>query len=103
MRNMFAPVLITTTMKAFIILALFGVAGLAQADVAVDALDATNTAYGYIRNHGIPEAERIRAAEEKYLEQTRIVGGVPAGAGQYPYQVSVLCRLVFIKLLKEAL
>ncbi|XP_026730702.1 transmembrane protease serine 9-like [Trichoplusia ni] len=91
---MIAPVLISTTMKAFIVLALFGVAGLAQADVAVDALDSTNTAYGYIRNHGIPEAERIRAAEEKYLEQTRIVGGVPAGAGQYPYQAGLLLSII---------
>lgn len=81
-------------MKAFIILALFGVAGLAQAESVTEATG--NTAYGYIKNYGIPEAERIRAAEEKYLEQTRIVGGVPAGAGQYPYQVRELYKLVLL-------
>ncbi|XP_075976583.1 brachyurin-like [Anticarsia gemmatalis] len=47
-----------------------------------------NTAYGYIKNIGIPSAERIRKAEEHY--NTRIVGGVPAGLGQYPFKAGLL-------------
>lgn len=43
-----------------------------------------NPAYGYIKSIGIPEAERIRKAEEV---GSRIVGGVPAALGQYPFQV----------------
>ncbi|CAH0625510.1 unnamed protein product [Chrysodeixis includens] len=76
-------------MKAFIVLALCGVACLAQAE----SLD-SNTAYGYLEKYGIPEAERIREAESKFLEQSRIVGGVPAGAGQYPYQAGLLLSMI---------
>lgn len=43
------------------------------------------TAYGYLTKYGIPEAERIRKLEENAA--SRIVGGVPAGDGQYEYQV----------------
>lgn len=42
-----------------------------------------NAAFGYIKNIGIPLAEKIRKAEES----SRIIGGVPAALGQYPYQV----------------
>ncbi|XP_022826482.1 brachyurin-like [Spodoptera litura] len=47
-----------------------------------------NSAYGYIQNIGIPEAERIRKAEE--LGASRIIGGVPAALGQYPFQAGIL-------------
>lgn len=42
-------------------------------------------AYGYMTNIGIPEAEIIRKAEKA---GPRIVGGVPATLGQYPFQVN---------------
>lgn len=45
-----------------------------------------NSVYGYLKNYGIPRAEEIRKAEEQ-LTQSRIVGGVPAALGQYPFQV----------------
>ncbi|CAH0686216.1 unnamed protein product [Spodoptera exigua] len=45
-------------------------------------------AYGYIQNIGIPEAERIREAEK--LGASRIIGGVPAALGQYPFQAGIL-------------
>ncbi|KAJ8720274.1 hypothetical protein PYW07_012317 [Mythimna separata] len=48
-------------------------------------------AYGYMKNIGIPEAERIRKAEEVGL---RIVGGVPAAIGQYPFQAGILGDVV---------
>nr|ACR15969.2 serine protease 17 [Mamestra configurata] len=51
------------------------------------------TAYGYLKNVGIPEGERIKAAEEKFLS-SRIVGGVPAGQGQYPYQAGLLLSII---------
>lgn len=48
-----------------------------------------HTAYGYLVKYGIPRAEKLRAAEEEYAksQDSRIVGGVPAALGQYPYQV----------------
>lgn len=45
------------------------------------------TAYGYHSKFGIPEAERIKSEEES-LNNSRIVGGVPAAVGQYPFKVS---------------
>ena len=50
----------------------------------VQPISGYNPAYGYMKNIGIPEAERIRKAEEA---GSRIVGGVPAALGQYPFQV----------------
>lgn len=70
-------------MKSFVAVCLL--ASFAYADV-LRPLDG-NTAFGYLKNYGIPEGERIRKAEEQYLSNSRIVGGVPAGLGQYPYQV----------------
>lgn len=46
--------------------------------------------YGYLTKHGIPEAERIREAEEKILPGNRITGGSPAYLGQFKYQVCYL-------------
>lgn len=42
----------------------------------------------YHESHGIPEAARIKKAEEKgRFDNPRIVGGTPAVLGQFPYQV----------------
>ncbi|CAG4952866.1 unnamed protein product [Colias eurytheme] len=55
-----------------------------------------NPAYGYITRFGIPEAERIRKAEEAILNDpdSRIVGGVPAALGQYPYQAGLISDII---------
>ncbi|CAH2041379.1 unnamed protein product, partial [Iphiclides podalirius] len=53
-----------------------------------------HNAYGYLKNIGIPEAERIQKAEEAYLSGSRIVGGVPAALGQYPYQAGLITDIV---------
>lgn len=50
-----------------------------------------NPAYGYMKNIGIPEAERIRKAEEV---GSRIVGGVPAALGQYPFKAGIIGDIV---------
>ncbi|KAJ8719658.1 hypothetical protein PYW08_011833 [Mythimna loreyi] len=50
-----------------------------------------NPVNGYMKNIGIPEAERIRKAEEASL---RIVGGVPAALGQYPFKAGILGSVV---------
>lgn len=49
-----------------------------------------NPVYGYMTRFGIPEAERIRKAEEAYLKDpsNRINGGSPAARNQIPYQVT---------------
>lgn len=72
-------------MRSFVVVAL-ALACVAYADEVLVKEIPSNTAYGYLVNIGIPEAERIRQAEEKG-EASRIVGGVPAALGQYPYQV----------------
>ncbi|XP_031766876.1 brachyurin-like [Galleria mellonella] len=55
------------------------------------------TVYGYLTKYGIPEAERIRKAEEEYLKNpSRIVGGVPAGVGQFPYQAGLISDIIGI-------
>nr|ANS56508.1 chymotrypsin-like serine protease 3 [Antheraea yamamai] len=48
-----------------------------------------NTAYNYLEKIGLPLAEEIRAAEEKY-GQSRIVGGSASELGQFPYQAGLL-------------
>lgn len=69
-------------MKAVII---FAALAYANAEI-IDDIPYENTAYGYLTRFGIPRAERLKKAEEQYLS-SRIVGGVPAGLGQYPHQV----------------
>ncbi|KAJ8719660.1 hypothetical protein PYW08_011835 [Mythimna loreyi] len=75
-------------MKTFVIACL----ALASFACAEESLNG-NTAYGYLQNVGIPEGERIKAAEEKFLG-SRIVGGVLAGPGQYPYQAGLLLSII---------
>ncbi|CAG4952863.1 unnamed protein product [Colias eurytheme] len=70
---------------------LVGLLSVAYADV--DPL--SNTAYGYLTRFGIPEAERIRKAEDAALA-SRIVGGVPAAPGQYPYQAGLISDIIGI-------
>lgn len=63
-------------------------ASFAWAEVLV--VDPTvHTAYGYINNVGIPRAEAIRKAEEQQAA-SRIVGGLPAVVGQYPFKVTYI-------------
>ncbi|XP_045451876.1 brachyurin-like [Melitaea cinxia] len=52
--------------------------------------------YGYLTKHGIPEAERIREAEEKILSGNRITGGSPAHLGQFKYQAGLLSEIIGI-------
>lgn len=70
------------TMKIVLISLLFVAAACAEV--------IENPAYGYLVKYGIPQAERILEAEEAYHKspESRIVGGVPAALGQYPYQVT---------------
>ncbi|KAJ8719661.1 hypothetical protein PYW08_011836 [Mythimna loreyi] len=77
-------------MKTFVI-ACLAFASFACAEESLNG----NAAYGYLLNVGIPEGERIKAAEEKFLS-SRIVGGVPAGPGQYPYQAGLLLSIIGI-------
>ncbi|XP_050677515.1 collagenase-like [Leptidea sinapis] len=48
-----------------------------------------NTAFNYMERFGVPEAERIRKAEEEYFS-SRITGGAPANLGQFPYQAGLI-------------
>ncbi|KAL0878868.1 hypothetical protein ABMA27_003879 [Loxostege sticticalis] len=72
---------------------LLAVASLAHGKVL--SVPDNHSAYGYLKN-SIAEAERIRSLEEKIQAESRIVGGVPAGSGQYPYQAGILIDLVGI-------
>ncbi|KAJ8719663.1 hypothetical protein PYW08_011838 [Mythimna loreyi] len=72
-------------MKVLIVLALVT---LAYANVPRPVKN-NNTAWGYIANHAIPLAEKIRKAEEQ-LASERIVGGEPSNLGQFPYQAGLL-------------
>lgn len=68
--------------------------------VTAFAEEIENPAFGYLEKYGVPHAERIRVAEEAYHSspESRIVGGVPAALGQYPYQV---CKKLFLNQLKS--
>ncbi|XP_052742283.1 chymotrypsin-1-like [Bicyclus anynana] len=52
-----------------------------------------NPVYDYMARIGIPEAERIRKAEEAALS-SRIVGGNKAAHGQLPYQVGLISDII---------
>ncbi|KAL0829185.1 hypothetical protein ABMA28_004022 [Loxostege sticticalis] len=55
-----------------------------------------NTAYGYLANIGIPEAERLRKAEEEYLVESyaKIIGGQPSQLGLIPYQAGLVVSII---------
>ncbi|XP_050677509.1 brachyurin-like isoform X2 [Leptidea sinapis] len=55
-----------------------------------------NTAYGYLTRFGIPEAERIRKAEEQMIKNpdSRIAGGSPSAPGQFPYQAGLISDII---------
>ncbi|XP_038212860.1 enteropeptidase-like [Zerene cesonia] len=75
------------------VLAVLLVGLLSVAYANIDPL--SNTAYGYLTRFGIPEAERIRKAEDAAIA-SRIVGGLPAALGQYPYQAGLISDIVGI-------
>ncbi|CAD0197825.1 unnamed protein product [Chrysodeixis includens] len=75
--------LVVTKMKVIILLALVTVAY-----ANVEPLEG-NTAYGYIQNYAIPLGEKIRQQEEQMMKE-RIIGGLPSGLGQFPYQAGLL-------------
>lgn len=78
-------------MRLCVVLLLASVACVNNAQVARHS-----TAYGYLKNYGIPRAKEIRKAEEQ-LANSKIIGGLPAGLGQYPFQV----RLLLLSLLLD--
>ncbi|XP_013197969.1 brachyurin [Amyelois transitella] len=79
----------------FFVVTLLAVASTAYGLNVEHAIPDGNTAYGYLKNIGIPRAEQIRKAEEAYLnDASRIVGGVPAALGQYPYQAGLISDIV---------
>ncbi|CAG9583254.1 unnamed protein product [Danaus chrysippus] len=79
---------------AIIILSL---AAFGSADLLNNILS-SNTAYGYLTKYGIPEAERIKKAEEEYLRNksiiSRIAGGSPAALGQFKYQAGLISDIL---------
>lgn len=70
-------------MKVFVV-AFLAFASHASAGVVAPGFDG-NSAYGYLENVGIPEAERIRKAEESAV--SRVDGEVPASLEQIKYEV----------------
>ncbi|KAL0829188.1 hypothetical protein ABMA28_004025 [Loxostege sticticalis] len=54
---------------------------------------ATTTAFGYLKN-SVALAEKIKKREEAFLSNSRIVGGLPAAPGQYPYQAGLLIDII---------
>lgn len=72
----------------FTVLTLLVVAACAQAS-SIGAKDVLTSAYGYLER-SLVYAEEKRKAEEEYLVNQRIIGGVPAALGQYPWQVSIV-------------
>lgn len=70
------------------ILTLLVVAACAQTS-PVEVDEVLTSAYGYLERSLI-YAEGKRKAEEESLANQRIVGGVPAALGQYPWQVSII-------------
>ncbi|XP_053608811.1 brachyurin-like [Plodia interpunctella] len=81
-------------MKLFVV-TLLAVASVAYGLNVEHSIPDGNTAWGYLARFGIPRAEEIRKAEEAYLnDPSRIVGGVPAALGQYPYQAGLISDIV---------
>ncbi|CAG9583251.1 unnamed protein product [Danaus chrysippus] len=78
---------------------LLSLAAFGSADLLSNILS-YNTAYGYLTKYGIPEAERIKKAEEEYLRNKpfvgRIIGGSPAAAGQIKYQAGLISDIIGI-------
>ncbi|CAK1543139.1 unnamed protein product [Leptosia nina] len=62
------------------------------AAVSSSEIPELSTSWNYIQRIGIPEAKRIRAAEEQYLA-SRITGGSPANLGEFPYQAGLLSSI----------
>ncbi|XP_013172748.1 PREDICTED: transmembrane protease serine 9-like [Papilio xuthus] len=80
-------------MKVLVIFAVLAVAANAK---SINPLVPDNhSAYGYLQDVGVPEAERIQKAEEAYL-RGRITGGVPAALGQIPYQAGLITDIIGI-------
>ncbi|CAK1543137.1 unnamed protein product [Leptosia nina] len=77
-------------MKFVIIVA--ALAAYVAADVST-VVPEWNTAWNYMERFGIPEAERIRKAEERYVS-SRIAGGTPAKLGEFPYQAGLISDIV---------
>ncbi|CAG4945667.1 unnamed protein product [Parnassius apollo] len=78
-----------------LLLVLVGIFALANTRSFQPEIPEYNTAYGYIKNYGIPLAERIRKAEEEYQNgHIRIVGGSAASLGQFPWQAGLISDVV---------
>nr|ADA83701.1 chymotrypsin [Helicoverpa armigera] len=79
----------------FVALTLLALAAVASArNVHLeDSIDPEDiTAWGYLTKFGIPEAEKIRSAEEA-SSASRIVGGSLSSLGQIPYQAGLVIDL----------
>ncbi|XP_072931561.1 brachyurin-like [Epargyreus clarus] len=77
------------------VLVLVALATFAVAEDVSGPTEEIYTAYNYMERYGIPRAEQIQKAEEEYLSsQSRIVGGVPAALGQYPFQAGLIADIV---------
>lgn len=72
----------------FTLLILLVVAACAQAS-PVEVDEVLTSTYGYLER-SLEYAEQKRKAEEEFLVNQRIIGGVPAALGQYPWQVSIV-------------
>nr|ADT80823.1 serine protease 53 [Mamestra configurata] len=64
---------------------------LAALAYAEDVQVTESPVYGYIQNHAIPLAEKIREAEEQMTSE-RIIGGNPSQLGAFPYQAGLLAQ-----------
>lgn len=75
-------------MKINAIILLLGLAAL-QATLVSEPIN-----INYHEDVGIPAAKRIRKAEEAFKDKGyRIVGGMPAAPGEFPYQVNDFLRV----------
>ncbi|XP_026330914.1 transmembrane protease serine 9-like [Hyposmocoma kahamanoa] len=74
------------------VLTLLVVAACTQAS-SIEAKDVLTSAYGYLER-SLVYTEEKRKVEEEYLANQRIIGGVPAALGQYPWQAGLLLDIV---------